>query len=121
MSQICIARDPKDLHLLADAEKFLNAMRRNPEGSLSDVLGNAPGIKVLGAQGDGVRVENLPVQAIDILNAPTEVVILAGDNPTNSITLTPKAEPIDQLIAESLKATPSFGPGGARPSRGPKG
>lgn len=122
MSQICIARNPEDLHLLAEAETFMNAMRLKPEGSLAEVLGGAPGIEVLETKGDGLHVRTSPVPAIDVLTSPTKLSIRAGDSPARTITLTPEQCLIDEVVSSALTSGPgTSGPGGTHPSRGMKG
>lgn len=121
MSQICIARAENDVgSLLADAETFMNALRLKPEGSLADVLEQAPGIQVLQAEGEGMRVRTSAVRAIDVLASPTEITISAGNAAPRTITLLPENGMIDDIISAALKTGPGpAGPAGARPSSDP--
>lgn len=123
MSQICIVSQDTDLpRRLAEAETFMSALRRNPEGSLAEVLGHAPGVEILGAEGDGLRIRTSPVDALDLLTSPTEISIHAGNEPGRTVTLMPEHGPMEDVVARALKtASGPSGPGGPRPSRGLKG
>jgi hypothetical protein len=89
MKQICIARNNDDVAtLLGQCERIMGVMRSNPDAD--HIYTNT-------------HMET--VTGLDVLSSPTDIEILAGENPAYTISVTPDgSRGIDAIVTAAMTA-----------------